>query len=259
MTNHIKYAISRYSFWLSIFATVIGTIAIVELDERIKISMLFGCFGLAFVIPLIGSYCKKKFLIKTIGKSKVQLEFGDLFDKECIVITTNRYYDINPTGEFVSDTSLLGQFVRRFCANNVIEVEEELKSHLRRDVENNILPGEYGESIKKEIAGKIVYFLIFTDRRKTDQPKDFYVKAVQGLFNGIENENHGKTICIPLLGNNDNLSESGFVNSEMSFVSLIAMINNFEIINQRSELKLKIVALPKERTELISVVSSYRK
>ena len=37
------------------------------------------------------------------------------------------------------------------------------------------------------------------------------------------------------------------------------MINNFEIVNQRSELKLKIVALSKERSELIDIVSTYTK
>ena len=37
------------------------------------------------------------------------------------------------------------------------------------------------------------------------------------------------------------------------------MINNFGIVNQRSELKLKIIALPEERSELINVVSSYNK
>lgn len=62
---------------------------------------------------------------------------------------------------------------------------------------------------------------------------------------------------MPLLGDNNNLSDSGFSNSETSFRNLVAMINNFEIMNQRSELKLKIVILPQKRSELINVVSSY--
>ena len=259
MMNHIKYAISRYSFWLSVFATVIGIVAIAPICDCMAIIFVILCFVLPFIIPLVISYHKQKFTIKTIGKSKVNFEFGDLLNEGYIVITTNRYYDINPTGEYISDDSILGKFVQKFCSNNVVEVEESLKAHLRRDAENNIIPAQYGEYIKKEIVDKTVYFLVFTDRNKNDQPKDFYIQAVQGFLNRIVNDNHGKTICIPLLGGNNNLSDSGFSDNVMSFISLIAMINNFGIVNQRSELKLKIIALPEERSELINVVSSYNK
>jgi len=259
--NHIKYAISKYSFWLSIFSTIIGIITIVPMPicECIAKSVVVLCFVLSFIIPFIVSYRKQVFTIKTIGKSKVSFKFGDLYNEEYIVITTNRYYDIDPTGEYVSDDSILGKFVQKFCSDNIAELEESLKAQLRRDEDNNIIPAQYGEYIKKEIRDKVVYFLVFTDRKKSDQPKDFYIQAVQGFFDRIVNENHGKTICIPLLGGNNNLSDSGFSNIEMSFRSLLAMINIFEIINQRSELKLNIVALPEQRPELIGVVSSYSK
>ena len=105
----------------------------------------------------------------------------------------------------------------------------------------------------------IVYFLAFTDRVKSQQPEDFYIKTTQKFFRTICDENHGKRICLPLIGDNNNISDSGFTSSEVCFQSLIAMINNFEIVNQRSELKLKIVALPEKRSELIYVVSQYSK
>ncbi|MBD5467428.1 MAG: hypothetical protein HDR21_04650 [Lachnospiraceae bacterium] len=259
MINHIRYAISKYSFWLSIFATIIGIVAIVPICECIAVITVILCFALPFIIPFIASYRKQVFAIKTIGKSKVSFKFGDLFNEECIVITTNRYYDINPTGEYVSDNSVLGIFVQKFCNNSIVELEESLKAQLRRDEDNNLIPAQYGEYIKKEISGKMIYFLVFTDRNKSDQPQDFYTKAVQGFFNRIVNENHGKTICIPILGGNNNLSDSGFSNVGIAFRSLLAMISSFEIVNQRSELKLEIVALPKQRSELIDVVSSYAK
>ena len=259
MMNHIKYAISRYSFWLSIFATVIGIIAIAPICDCIAIFAVILCFVLPFIIPFLASYHKQKFTIKTMGKSKVSFEFGDLLNEDYIVITTNRYYDINPAGEYISDGSIVGMFVQKFCSNNVVELEESLKAQLRRDENNNIIPASYGEYIAKEIGGKTVYFLVFTDRNKNDQPKDFYIQTVQGFFHRIVNENHGKTICVPLLGGNNNISDSGFSDNSMSFISLMVMINNFEIVNQRSTLKLKIVALPKERSDLIDVVSSYTK
>ena len=224
--------------------------------EQLAVIIVIACFIFPFFIPLLSSYVKKEFAVKTMGNSKVSSVFGNLFDEDYIVITTNRYYDINPTGEYISEDSVLGMFVQTFC-NDIEELEERLKSHLERDSDNNILPAQYGEYVKENVNGKTVYFLVFTDRNKSNQPAGFYIQAVQGFFNRIVNENHGKIICMPLLGDNNNLSDSGFSNSETSFRNLVAMINNFEIMNQRSELKLKIVILPQKRSELINVVSSY--
>lgn len=259
MMNHIKYAFSKWSFWFSILATVIGVIAIFPLCKCMAIIVIIFCFASAFVIPFIGSFVKNNFKIKTVGKSNITFTFGNLFDEECFVVTTNRYFDVNPTGEYIAEGSLVGKFVNKYFHDNITELEEMIKEKLSKDENNNIMPSEYGESIKVLFNGKIVYFLAFTDRNKTDQPEDFYIQTVQTFLKKIVDENHGKTIGIPLLGDNNNLSDSGFSNSEMSFRSLMAMINNFEIVNQRSELKLKIVALPKKRSELIEVVTSYSK
>jgi len=256
--NHIKYAMSKYFFLLSIFATVIGIIAIVPICEKVALRVVIICFILPFIIPFIESVVKKNFVIKMTGKSKIMFRFGDLFNEECIVITTNRYFDINPTGEYISPDSLVGKFVEKYCENPVL-LECELKKELKRDKNKKIIPAKYGDYIKKEVKGKTVYFLAFTDRKKSDQPKDFYIKAVQGFLERIVNENHGKTICVPLLGDNNNLSDSGFDNSEITLKNMFAMISCFGIINQRSELKLRIVALPEKRTELIHLLSNYCK
>lgn len=226
--------------------------------DQLAITVVVLCFVLPLLIPFFASFIKKEFTIKTIGKAKVCSIFGNILDEDYIVITTNRYYDINPTGEYISEDSVLGIFVRNYC-DNIGELEESLKAHLERDGDGNIIPAQYGEYVKREVCGKTVYFLVFTDRNKCDQPADFYIQAVQGFLNRIVNENHGKTICMPLLGDNNNLSDSGFSTSEMSFNNLVAMINSFEIVNQRSELRLKIVILPQKRSELINVVSSYSK
>ncbi len=257
MINHIKYALSRYPFWITWFATIIGIVAIFQFDFVVSVLIVSACFLLPFIIPFVASYKKDVFELKTLGKTKVSLLFGNLFKEECLVITTNNYFDINPTGEFISSESLIGNFVTEFCSQNVTELENELKSNLHRDSSNQIIPAEYGHYFKKTISGKIVYFLVFTDRQKTNQPDDFYIKTLQTFFNSIVNENHGKTIALPLLGNNNNLSNSGFSTTETSFVNLMTMINCFEITNQRSELKLKIVAQPNERANLIKAITLF--
>ncbi|MBD5142954.1 MAG: hypothetical protein HDT22_04990 [Ruminococcus sp.] len=252
--NHIKYAFSKFSFWFSWFATIIGVVTILDLSKLVRIIIVLGCFLFSFIIPFISSFIKKNFEIHTIGKSKVALSFGDLFDEECFLVTTNLYFDVNPTGEYISEDSLLGNFVRKFFPNNVAELEEKIRCELQKH-ENNITPTNYGKTIRINLDEKIIYFMAFTDRRKTNQPEDFYIKAVQSFLKEIINENHGKTICIPLLGNNNNLSNSGFSDSKISLLSFVSMINYFEIINQRSQLNIKIIALPEERSNLLDIIA----
>lgn len=258
MMNHIKYALSKYSFWLSLFATVIGIIAIFPICKYMAIIVIFSCFTLAFIIPFIVSFVKRNFKVKSIGKSNITFTFGDLFDEECFVITTNRYFDVNPTGEYIAEDSLLGKFAKKYFQDNVSELEKLINEKLA-ETHNDSAPFQYGTNVKIQFKGRTIYFMAFTDRNKKDQPEDFYIQSIQTFFKNIINENHGKTIAIPLFGDNNNLSDSGFSNSEIAFKSLMSMINSFEMVNQRSELKLKIVALPEKRSELINLVSSYFK
>lgn len=260
MKNHIIYAKDEYWGWFGKLATVIGIIAIFPLCRCMAIIVIAFCFAFAFIIPFVTALVKRNFKIKTMNKSNISFRFGDLFDEECFVVTTNRYFDVNPTGDYIAENSLLAEFVRKFFPNNVTQLEQMIKEKLPKDEDNNIiLPSDYGASVKIQYSGKLIYFLAFTDRYKSNQPEDFYVQAVQSFLKKMADENHGKTISIPLFGDNNNLSDSGFSNSEMSFKSLMAMVNNFEIVNQRSESKVRIVALQKKRSELINVLSSYSK
>ena len=260
MKNHIIYAKDEYWGWFGKLATVIGIIAIFPLCRCMAIIVIAFCFAFAFIIPFVTALVKRNFKIKTMNKSNISFRFGDLFDEECFVVTTNRYFDVNPTGDYIAENSLLAEFVRKFFPNNVTQLEQMIKEKLPKDEDNNIiLPSDYGASVKIQYSGKLIYFLAFTDRYKSNQPEDFYVQAVQSFLKKMADENHGKTISIPLFGDNNNLSDSGFSNSEMSFKSLMAMVNNFEIVNQRSELKVRIVALQKKRSELINVLSYYTK
>lgn len=260
MKNHIIYAKDEYWGWFGKLATVIRIIAIFPLCRCMAIIVIAFCFAFAFIIPFVTALVKRNFKIKTMNKSNISFRFGDLFDEECFVVTTNRYFDVNPTGDYIAENSLLAEFVRKFFPNNVTQLEQMIKEKLPKDEDNNIiLPSDYGASVKIQYSGKLIYFLAFTDRYKSNQPEDFYVQAVQSFLKKMADENHGKTISIPLFGDNNNLSDSGFSNSEMSFKSLMAMVNNFEIVNQRSELKVRIVALQKKRSELINVLSSYTK
>ena len=259
MMHYIEFAKSKYSYWFTLLSAIISLIAIFPLNKCIALLIIILSLPFSFLIPLFYAKFKRRFKLKTIGKSDLTFRFGDLFDEDCFVVTTTRHFDVDPHDEnYTAVDSLVGHFVQRFFADNVeelkLQIEEQLRNKFNRDK-----PFDYGDSIKIIVEGKIVYFLAFTDRVKSQQPEDFYIKTTQKFFRTICDENHGKRICLPLIGDNNNISDSGFTSSEVCFQSLIAMINNFEIVNQRSELKLKIVALPEKRSELIYVVSQYSK
>lgn len=261
LMNHIKYAVSQYLFWLGIFGILTGIISIL-LDDKdcLAIGIVIASLILSFFIPLIGSLFKCNFKIKTVGKSNISFRFGNLFDEECYVITTNRYFDVNPSGEYICEDSVIGKFVKEYFPNNVAELENLINAEVSKmQSGSNGKPFDYGTWVRINFNNKIIYFLVFTDRIKTNQPNDFYERTLKSFLSTIVNENHGKIIGIPLLGHNNNLSDSGFSNSEISFNSLIAMINSFGIVNQRSELKIRIVALPEMRAELINLIRFYSK
>lgn len=255
MNNHFKYALSKYTYWFTGFATIICVIAIVPVCTPIAISIVIACFILPLIIPLIVSYIKNEFRIKTIGHSRVTVAFGDLFDEECFVITTNRNFDINPDGKYVAENSVLGLFVQRFFPNDIDELEKLISSQLSLNENGDIIPEKYGKTINVSIHNKLVYFMAFTDREKSKQPNDFYLKSMRAFLKELSKANHGKIISIPLIGNNNNLSDTGFHSSEMTFESLITMINEFEIENPKSELKLKIVVLPENRADIIKSIA----
>lgn len=256
MITYIKYAYSQYFTWLGYFGTVTGLVAFVSFDEKynfIERVIVIACFVLAFMIPFIIAMIRCNFKIKTVGKSNILFEFGDLFKEKCFVITTNRHFDVIPTGELIAPDSLLGIYVNKYFENNT----DRLESLISEQLGSEAAPHEYGKTIKIQHNDKIVYLLVFTDRKKTEQPKDFYEKSLKGLFEYIVNENHDETIAIPLIGDNNNLSNSGFNNSAMTFECLMAVINSFEIRHQTSGIKLKIVASHEKRAELIKSVYSY--
>lgn len=259
MKNHCLFAISKYPYWFSLFGTILGVISIVSTCPIINWCAVILCFILPFVIPFIITWIKKDFKIKTIGMSDVTVSFGDIFEEECFTVTTTRYFDVDPLSGYISETSLIGKFVERFYHNNTQELEEKLKKVLPLDENNNIKCANYGKTICFTKDAKTVYFMAFTDREKKKQPKDFYIRAVRDFLNEISQANHGKTIAIPLLGENNNLSNTGFATPEMAFESLITMLNEFGIENPQYTLRIKIVVLPENKSELLKSIAFYSK
>lgn len=257
--NHIIYAIINYNKWLCIVLSIIDIIAYYLQPNPVPTIVITLCLIAAFIVPLLISKIKKDFSIIIVGNSKVSVCFGDLFEEDCFLVTTNRHFDVVPDDTNIAESSLLGSFVNKFYKDNISELQQTLKECLELDADNNIKAMPYGTTISFKKDEKIIYLLAFTDRNKLGQPKGFYTNSIKGFLKEIAKANHGKTIAIPLLGDNNNLSNTGFANSKASLESLISMINQFGIDNPQIELKIKIVILPNKRSELIGDVLRHSK
>jgi hypothetical protein len=264
MIRYFKYASSQYLKWLGVFSTIASILCLlpIPLKNSHKIAVVVGCFSVAFAITFIGALSRKKFKVKTISKSKISFTFGDLFKQKCFVLTTNRHFDVNPTGDWISPHSLIGLFVNRYFNDNIADLESLVQSQLskiapgKKDSTGNLY-WDYGTTIKINYQNKIIYFVAFTDRNPSNQKDDFYIKAIQKFLKTMVNENHVETISIPIFGANNNISNSGFDGIDTAFNALLSEINNFGIYNQRSELRLQIVTLESNRKELINLLRFY--
>ena len=139
----------------------------------------------------------KTFRLKTIGSSKVYFEFGDIFEKDCFVLTTNVYFDVDPSSDYIAKNSLLGKYFQKYYKDNVEELKSLIVEELRQNSFN--LSNEtysYGTCIRITSHEKLIYFLAFTDRNKFEQPADFYQQTVKKFMKKIAEENHGKEIII---------------------------------------------------------------
>lgn len=257
MKKHLKYACSRYLVWLDIFAVIIGIVAVLPLCFPVSIVAVVICFIAPFVIPFIGSFRITKYDLREIGKSKISYTFGDLFEQECIVITTNIYFDVEPDGKYISSDSLLGHFVKKYYSDDIDSLKIQIKDKLKSDENGYIEKQEYGKTISINKDGKIIYFMAFTDRQKSNQPEDFYIRAIRRFLQTLSEENHGKVVSVPLFGSNNNLSNTGFSERGIALEAFITMLNEFSIMNQRSELKINIVSLDSERAEVIDYIAKY--
>lgn len=254
---HFKYAWLRFPIWVTWFSAIIGFLSLISFQFYCSIFIILGSIVLSYTIPFCFSFFIKEYQIITTGKSTVTLLFGNILEQDCFVITTNRYFDVEPDDNYISPLSLLAKFVNNYYPDKISLLEQDIRKQLKVRKNSQINPRDYGTTVRIDNESKIIYLMAFTDRDKNDQPEDFYITSIRAFLRFIANENHGRVVSVPLFGSNNNLSNSGFMSKSMALESLLAMIKLFEIENQRSELKIQIVVLPEDRAEIIDTVAKY--
>ena len=143
---------------------------------------------------------------------KINLQVSDVLNvKDAIVIPTNTTFDTKMEDEFISVSSVQGQFQKKNFANNIgtldnlIEKGLEGYSYEKVDrIHSKDKKYPLGTVSKVTYAGKHYYFVAIADINeygKTVNTKFENIQiALEGLWSHLESRGHIENLAIPLLG-----------------------------------------------------------
>lgn len=194
---------------------------------------LIGYFLLSIIISLFVIYPKRKvhFDLKNTN-TKVEIEFGDLFNKNGHkVIAVSEFFD-SKIGKPVSQKSLHGILIEKILGGHTSIFDDAVNLQLNGK-EIGTVNRVDGKSLKYELGTTItinhnqtLYFLFalaVTDNDcNASSTPSLMLKALEGLWNKVRTEGNGNDINLPLLGNG--LSRIGLPHSQLLQLTLISLL-----------------------------------
>lgn len=200
----------------SSFVTVLWALFSIQLNTLVKDCEWYFLGGIVFVNVVYGIVSvlpKSKVKLKLGENLKVDVSFGDLFEKNgIIVIPVNDYFDTLVDGKVVSSNTIHGIFVKRFFEGN----EKQLKRNISASLKN-ITPVEINKDRKQgnqsryplgtvanvPLNGKNYYLVAltrFNGNHRAEVKKSEYQRVLCDLFDYIEQNSQGNRVNVPLIG-----------------------------------------------------------
>ena len=246
--------------------TVLWAIFSAQLNDFVK-----GCewyfLGLIILINIIYGVVtilpKTKVKLKLGENLKVDVAFGDLFEKDgIVVIPVNDYFDTLVDEKIVSSNTIHGIFVKRFFGGNEKQLKRLISASLK-----NITPIETNKGRKQgnqlryplgTVAsvphnGKKYYLVAltrFNENHRAEVTKSEYQRVLCDLYDYIEQNSQGSRVNIPLIGG----GHSGldlpkqklleFLLLSITFNDKLSLINGLEVVlhqGVKTEISLNIV------------------
>lgn len=194
---------------------------------------LLSYFIISIVIGIISVRPKKsiKFDLKNTN-TKVEIEFGDLFQSEGnIIIPVNEYFDTE-LGKPVSMNSLHGKFIFNILGTHISAFDEAVETQLK-NLEIEVVNRPLGKKKKFELGTTITIkhqnklFFLFAMCNSDNDCKascslSLLMKALHGLWGKVRLESNGYTVSIPLIGNG--LSGVGLPPTQLLEIILISLL-----------------------------------
>lgn len=143
---------------------------------------------------------------------KIALDVTDVFDyHEAVVIPTNTTFDTLMEDEFISINSVQGQFQKRYFDENLHTLDDLVEKGLS-DIEYEEIDRKQSKYKRYPIGtvsnvtfhGTHYYFVAIVDINEYGKPINTSFqnikKALEGIWNYLENKGHIENLAIPLLG-----------------------------------------------------------
>ena len=198
-------------------------------------SYLMSYILCSLIIAVIVVYPKKKvcFALNNTN-TKVEIEFGDLFQaKGHKVIPVSEYFD-SKIGKPVSPNSLHGIFIEKILGGHITIFDNAVNSQLAgqqigtiQRIDGKNLKYEIGTTITIE-HNKSLYFVFALTNADNDCnvscTPSLMLKALDGLWNKVRIEGNGIDINLPLIGNG--LSRIGLPQSQLLQLILISLLKS---------------------------------
>lgn len=254
--------------------TVLWAIFSVQLNELVK-----GCewYFLGFIVltniiyGVVSVLPKTKVKLKLGENLKVDVSFGDIFEKDgIVVIPVNDYFDTLVDEKVVSSNTIHGIFVKRFFGGNEKQLKRLISSSLK-----NIVPIEINKARKQgnqsryplgtvacvPYNGKSYYLVAltrFNGNHRAEVTKSEYQRVLCDLFDYVEQNSQGNRVNVPLIGGGHSgldLPKQKLLEFLLLSISLndkLSLINGLEVVLHqgiKNEISLNIVQSYYEKLE----------
>ena len=185
----------------------------VDFDEKYRAKVGIAVIALLLLVYFsiwFYSNFRRKITLK-INNSEVEIKFGDIFKEQADLkaIGFNEYFDTLVDNNVISETSLNGQYIKRFYKDNV----KELDVHITADphlLETSLSENSY-RSIGKKVRFKLgticvvkdyllTAFSRFDDRNRAYLEINDYINCLLNFWNEVDRVYAGRTVALPVFG-----------------------------------------------------------
>ncbi len=200
----------------SSIVTVLWAFFATQLNEFVKGSecyFLGGILCLNIIYGVISILPKRKIKLKLDEKLNVDINFGDIFEKDgIIVIPVNDYFDTLVDEKVVTLKTLHGKFVKRFYSGNETTLKRLITASLKDvspiDINKSRKQGNKSRYPLGTVAcvsheGKKYYLVAltrFNENHRAEVKKSEYQRVLCDLFDYVEQNSQGERVNVPLIG-----------------------------------------------------------
>jgi len=195
--------------------SVVGTFvfAYVDIKPAYKLYAALGTLAaFALIYIAIWLYYKKQDSIRLkINNSEIEVKFGDIFSEEADLkaIAFNEYFDTKVDDVIISASSLNGQYIKKYYAQNVQKLDKiiEKDQHIHENVAGKNETRPAGKKVKYKLGSIVVvgnYLLVafshFDKDNKAYLEINDYISCLLNFWNEVDRVYARKTVVLPLLG-----------------------------------------------------------